>query len=695
MKSLHEKLRRAQKTICRQRKLIRVLRNDVSSFQQQTSPSSVKDFPGVLGNDSILLSLLKNNAKKSRGRRYTEYDKTFASAIYYCSPKAYNFLRKYFGLPTVRSLRLWLQNLSVAPGINQNIMKLLKFKVTQLPEQDRVVSLVFDEMSLKENVTYNSSADIFEGYPDLSEELKCGDSSANQPLTFANQATVVMVRGLKKNFKQIIGYFLTAGPMAAETLKEVITHSLHKVQETGLIVKAMVCDQGSNNVKMHRLFGISEEKPYIIFNGEKVFAFFDAPHLLKSIRNNFKKFDLVYNGKVASFRHVVEFYEKDRMMNPRLAPKITRKHIELPPFSPMRVCLATQLLSHSVSRGILTHVALNSMPSVAAYTADFIDNFDSLFDVFNSSLKFDAKVYRRALSLNSLHWEFLEDIKKKLNMISFTNSKRPVPPCVKGWLLNISSVKQLWKELNEKFNFQFLLTRRLTQDCLENLFSVIRSKGFHNVTPDCSKFRSAVRGVMSNQMLMPSPDGNCELDLSKCVLLKSDFQKHCAGITLTKKVDHVVEDVDSLEIDIVQENSVSYVAGWACSKIDHEDCKKHLSSFEESSSPSSIHISMKKYENANFLYPNELAAVLSQNIYSTFKSKFRLFLGESRSGVKTKLMQELQVPPGCPVCTECLTVFSNKFFNVLIKCFLKTSNDTASKRLNNKENKKAKKVMHR
>jgi hypothetical protein len=41
----------------------------------------------------------------------------------------------------------------------------------------------------------------------------------------------------------------------------------------------------------------------------------------------------------------------------------------------------------------------------------------------------------------------------------------------------------------------FLLTNRLIQDCVENLFSVIRAKGAQRDNPDAGQFRLALRQV--------------------------------------------------------------------------------------------------------------------------------------------------------------------------------------------------------
>lgn len=84
--------------------------------------------------------------------------------------------------------------------------------------------------------------------------------------------------------------------------------------------------------------------------------------------------------------------------------------------------------------------------------------------------------------------------------------------CIKGWCENISCLQQLWVDLKAKFDYRFLLTYRLTQDCVENLFSVVRSKEGQNVTPNASQFRAAIRSIMIDQMLKPSDDANCDIE---------------------------------------------------------------------------------------------------------------------------------------------------------------------------------------
>ena len=51
------------------------------------------------------------------------------------------------------------------------------------------------------------------------------------------------------------------------------------------------------------------------------------------------------------WKHIEDFYDLDSRSPIRMAPKLTRKHIDLPAFTNMRVKLATQVLSHSVAAG--------------------------------------------------------------------------------------------------------------------------------------------------------------------------------------------------------------------------------------------------------------------------------------------------------------------------------------------------------
>ena len=77
-----------------------------------------------------------------------------------------------------------------------------------------------------------------------------------------------------------------------------------KVSSIGLNVQAVVSDLGSNFGLVRKDLNITTDKPWFIHNGKKIFFLYDAPHLIKAIRNNLMKYDFHFIDKVASWKDV-------------------------------------------------------------------------------------------------------------------------------------------------------------------------------------------------------------------------------------------------------------------------------------------------------------------------------------------------------------------------------------------------------
>ena len=103
------------------------------------------------------------------------------------------------------------------------------------------------------------------------------------------------------------------------------------------------------------------------------------------------------------------------------------------------------------------------------------------------------------MSLKSGHKEFLVDCFTWLaGIISLGPRKQPN---LSEWQMTINSLLQLRDELHSKYKVSYMLTNRLNQDYLENLFSVIRGKGGHRDNPDACQFRSAFCQVMVDAIM--------------------------------------------------------------------------------------------------------------------------------------------------------------------------------------------------
>ena len=448
--------------ICRLRKRIK------NNLKQKMSTQLSVDLDCLPPNlIRFLESQSRLHKRTKKGRRYSLRDKELALSLYFCSPQAYRFCAKMFALPSKRTLQMWLAKLNVQPGFSDAVFEVLEQKCKRFNTRDKLCCVVFDEMSLKSALSYDPARDVVTGFEDFGD----GKVSSN----FAKSALVFMVKGLCMKWKQPLGYFLTGNTTAAERLRDLLSLVVQKLADIGLTVMVVICDQGATNQQMFKLFDITVEKPFAVVSGQRVLFMFDVPHLLKSIRNNLMKHDFEIDGHTIKWSYIKQFYECDSKLSIRLAPKITEKHLDLPPFAAMRVPLAAQVLSYTVSAALSTYVAIGKLPDEAVHTAEFIKLIDGLFDTFNSRVLYSPKPLQRALDSRSSHWTHLEQGMTIIKTLKVVGCKT-TPPCIRGWQINISGLKILWESLDSQYNCRFLLTSRLNQDCLKPLFSHPKSR---------------------------------------------------------------------------------------------------------------------------------------------------------------------------------------------------------------------------
>ena len=144
-----------------------------------------------------------------------------------------------------------------------------------------------------------------------------------------------------------------------------------------------------------------------------------------------KKIDFEINGKIVSWQYIVDFYNFDKTQQIQMASKLKNKHIDQPPFSTMHVNLAAQVLSHSVAAGISTFVSLKHLPESAMHTAQFVEQFDALFNTFNSRSLKSSQRLGHAFNDSSGHHAFLRESLDFLSKLKTIEGKEL--PCICGW----------------------------------------------------------------------------------------------------------------------------------------------------------------------------------------------------------------------------------------------------------------------
>ena len=207
--------------------------------------------------------LYKINKYKRKTQKYSALEKEFALSLYFCSPKAYRFCRQIFPLPCKRTIQIWLAKINIDTGFNSTLLNILEEKVKKFSEADKTCSILLDEMSIKASVKYDIHEDKVLGLENFGEFGK-GDE-------VGNNALVIMVKGICRKWKQPLAYFISHNATPADMLKTIVTSAINHLFRIGLHPTVVVCDQGSTNQQMFKLFNITPTKPFIEINENKIF----------------------------------------------------------------------------------------------------------------------------------------------------------------------------------------------------------------------------------------------------------------------------------------------------------------------------------------------------------------------------------------------------------------------------------------
>ena len=132
--------------------------------------------------------------------------------------------------------------------------------------------------------------------------------------------------------------------------------------------------------------------------------------------------------------------------------------------------------------------------------------------------------------------------------------------------ININSLLGLWHYLKSEKNFRFILTNRLNQDCVENLFCIIRGRGGHRDNPDSQQLKGAFKFVVADKLFVQNTGSNCFPDGDKIPL-------DVSSIAMAKHVKPSLGNIEpppTLDIEmfiqpplsICEENVAAYLSGY-------------------------------------------------------------------------------------------------------------------------------------
>ena len=107
----------------------------------------------------------KRHDSSGDNQSYSDEMKKFSLYLYYCSLKAYEFIRKKIKLPSVRTVRRWLATISCYPGFTKEALDAIREKHAS-SEHETLVCLMVDGMSIRKQVEFDGFCYV--GYVKLS-----------------------------------------------------------------------------------------------------------------------------------------------------------------------------------------------------------------------------------------------------------------------------------------------------------------------------------------------------------------------------------------------------------------------------------------------------------------------------------------------------------------------------------------------
>lgn len=225
-------------------------------------------------------------------------------------------------LPSQRTLRDYKHSSPSRSGFSVHTdLQLLDLLKNQKPAHlAKYVTVVLDEMYVKEGLVFEKSSGAVIGFSDLGDVnniLQDVERQFKNPNNYqrplAKVMLVFMVRGLFTSMKFVYCQFPAASTKGAD-LFPIFRQVLFRLSRLGICVVATTCDGASDN---RRLFSLHDRLNKMVYkttnvysqHNDPVFFISDPPHLIKTIRNCFER------GKLWVSKHTCSYCVNNLLIN--------------------------------------------------------------------------------------------------------------------------------------------------------------------------------------------------------------------------------------------------------------------------------------------------------------------------------------------------------------------------------------------
>ncbi|KAL4111850.1 hypothetical protein QTP88_015729 [Uroleucon formosanum] len=418
----------------------------------------------------------------------------------------HGYLHKKLYYAVVGSLHFGSQYIPTFPTPLISNYLLLFFALRKsLSEMDKVTVISFDETYVSQKYCYNKKTEQVLG------PFKC--------------LQVMTARGLFSKWKQPL-YYNYDSPMTQLLLFDIIS----QLYVCGFEVAAVVSDMGPTNIRLWKSH--QQRHHLVILYLENKFMFADVPQLLKLVRNHF--IDII--------QEVVSLNKGDLSC----VRKVTDRHLNAIGSQRQNGKLATQVLSNSMAKAI-SYLGQKNLLQFTNWkeASTVIKLFNNWFDLSNTQLPKDKFTLSYALDIDDQN-KILSEMNtfiESLRVHSKGKQTTSLKPFQKGILIINTSLKLMFEDLKERYpDIKYILTRRINQDLLENLFSALKK----NRNTECSAEECLVNCLSAVTINQAEVNNNNNMDECRQVYFNEKIAKIESNFESTETFDIPKKNINLL-----------------------------------------------------------------------------------------------------------------------------------------------------
>ena len=287
---------------------------------------------------------------------------------YFCTSRSlYSKLQQDYSLPSIRALTRLTSQVGKLDesGFLKNVFQ-------ALPDEQKVCSIIFDEVYVKKALLYHGGT-MF-------------GRALNNPDCLANTVLGIMI-ACQYGGPVFLSKMLPVSGLDSDYVSEQIRKTRECIKAAGGDARVLICDNNRVNQKFFIMFDRVPKKPWLTKEG--LFLLFDFVHILKSVRNNWlteKMKELSFfdsNGveKIAKWAHLETLFQAESTSFFKLS-KLYEVAVYPKPVERQKVSTCLKIFCDETASALRTHPAMKDVEG-AAHTAEFLSLMTKFFKIVN------------------------------------------------------------------------------------------------------------------------------------------------------------------------------------------------------------------------------------------------------------------------------------------------------------------------